>query len=112
YVGHPLALPSFPTRRSSDLAARRERVRSDGGHDTGVACDRLLEPFFELVEIALEPGRVPDRRKGGHAQAPVCSATMPPANVLYVTCSKPASRIRPASSSGPGKRRTLAGRYA
>src|SRR5579859_2491480 len=97
--------------RPQSLPTGRERIRADCGADAGMARDGLLQPLLELVEIALEPGRIADRGESGHVRVPVCSATMPPANVRYATCSNPACSSSAASSAGGGKRRTLAGRY-
>ena len=98
-------------QRPEPLAARVQRIARGGGNDPSVRADGLLQPLLELLEVEVEPGRVPDRRqRAGHVASPMWSATIPPAKVRYETSAKPAEPIRSASSSGPGKRRTLAGR--
>ena len=49
-------------------------------------------------------------RLRAHARSPTCSATIPPASSRCRTFANPARCIASARSSGPGNRRTLAGR--
>src|SRR6266545_1271146 len=78
-------------QRAQPFASRGERLLADRGDDSRVRLDRPLEPHLELVEVDVEAGSAADfLERGRHRLTPVCSATIP---------------------SGPGKRRTLAGRY-
>src|SRR4029079_581842 len=97
--------------RPQPLAAGCERLAPDLGHDPVVAPDRNCQPFLELGEICVEAGGLTQLGERAHRAPAVCSATMPPANVRWRTASKRAAAISADSSSGPGKRRTLAGRY-
>src|SRR5262249_27497730 len=98
-------------QRPQPLAAR-ERVGARGGDDARVAAHRRVEPGLELAEVRREPGRLADLRQPRHDASPTWGATIPPASRRKRTLSTPASPSSAASSSGPGKRRTLAGRYA
>src|SRR5205085_11085055 len=96
--------------RAKALPARCERFLADRGDDAGMRLDRALEPCLENVEVLVQPASRADvGQRRCHSLTPVCSATIPPANRRYSTSRKPA--ICAARSSGPGKRRTLAGRY-
>ena len=98
-------------QRAQPLATRGERLAADLRDDSLVAADRMLEPIFELGQVRLEARCLAQLGEGGQWAVPVCSATIPPAKVRKRTSRKPAVAIRFASSSGPGNRRTLAGRY-
>ena len=73
-----------------------------------------LEPLLEPLEVGVEPGRGADGGERVHSALLVAAwrATMPPPSRRqpYLRRS-PRRRIAAPSSSGPGKRRTLAGRY-
>src|SRR5205823_10964610 len=97
-------------QRPQPLAARGERLVPRGRDEAGMARDRTRQTLLERVEILLEALGLADRRKR-HRASPTCRATIPPANVLYRTRSKPQRSRSAASSAGGGKRRTLAGRY-
>ena len=97
--------------RPEALTASLERLGADRGDDAPVGRDRRLEPVLELLEIGVEAGRRAQVGERAQAAAPRCSATMPPASRRNETSPKPASRSSAARSSGPGNRRTLAGRY-
>ncbi len=92
------------------LTAGGER-RGTGLRDrSGVAGDRLPQTLFQLLQVAVEPGRRPDSRKRAHRASPIRSTTIPPASSRWPTGWKPAARTRSPSSVGPMNRRTLAGR--
>src|SRR5207302_4692342 len=84
--------------RPQPLAAGRQRVRPDRSDDAGMARDGALEALLELVEVALEPGRLADRGENRHPATPVWRATIPPAKVRYETSTKPARPSSAASS--------------
>ncbi len=115
--GHrTLAVPLLHRRREEDeqrpepLASRRERVRADIAQATGKGADGVLEPVLEQVEVAVEPGSLPDGRQRVHRFVPTWRATIPPPMSFQPTPSKPARPNAAARSDGPGNRRTLAGR--
>src|SRR6185369_15005266 len=111
-----LPVPLFHRRREEDeqrpepLAARRERVRPDIAQAAWEGTDRVLEPVLEQVEVAVEPGSLPDGRQRVYRFVPTCRATIPPPMSFQPTPSKPARANAAARSEGPGNRRTLAGR--
>src|SRR5262249_51719977 len=85
-------------QRAQTLAPGAERVPRDGGDDPAVRAHGLLQALFELLEVEVEARCVADGCEGvGHAAFPVCSATIPPANVRYATSSKPAALMSSAS---------------
>src|SRR5207237_838594 len=73
--------------------------------------ERLGKTLLELLEVGVEPGGGPDGGDRAQRATPVWSATMPPAKSRQRISSNPASSRSFARSSGPGNRRTLAGRY-
>src|SRR3954447_1717430 len=93
------------------LPAGCEGLSTDLRDDAAVGADRVLETVLELAEVGVQPGRLTNLRKCAQTASAVCSATMLPAKRRKRTSRKPAAAISSASSSGPGKRRTLAGRY-
>ena len=99
-------------RGPQPLAAGRERLVPHGGDEARMRGDAPAEPLLERVEVAVEPGHGADLlQRGSHYTAsPTCSATIPPAKRWNLTSSKPHPASSSASSSGHGKRRTLAGR--
>src|SRR5689334_10069354 len=97
-------------QRAEPLAAGGERLAPHLGDDPLVSPDGRLEPVLELDEVGVEARRLSQLCERAQRASAVCSATMPPANVRKRTESNPAAAINVASSSGPGKRRTLAGR--
>ena len=99
--------------RPQALAAGRERLGADLADEPGMGADRALEPHLEQLEVGVEPGRRADGGERAHSAllVAVCSATIPPPSSRQRISPKPARRIASARSSGPGKRRTLAGRY-
>ena len=98
-------------QRPQPLPAGGERLRTDLRDDAPVGADRMLQTVLELAEVGVQPGRLTDLCECAQTASAVCSATMPPAKSRKRTSRKPAAAISSASSSGPGKRRTLAGRY-
>src|SRR4051812_2176391 len=101
-------------RGTQPLATCGERLVADRCNQAGMRRDRAREPLLERIEIAVEPRRGPDvreRRTRHEAASPTWSATIPPAKRRNSTPSKPHAPSSAASSSGPGKWRTLAGRY-
>ena len=77
----------------------------------GMARHRPVEQLLDLGQVVGQAGRGPDcLERGAHRAVAVCSATIVPPKRRKLVASNPASSIRPASSSAPGKRRTLAGR--
>ena len=98
--------------RAQALAAGRERVGADLADEPGMGADRALEPLLEQLEIGVEARGGADGGERAHAALLVAawSATMPPPSRRQPISPKPARRIASPSSSGPGKRRTLAGR--
>ena len=89
------------------------RVRTERG---AVALGHLGQPRLGALEQARErraAGRE-HRSKlslgGVHRRVPAWIAMIPPAVRIQRTSLRPAAAIRAASSSGPGKRRTLLGR--
>src|SRR5207253_10600896 len=100
--------------RTHPLAARGERLVADRGDDPRMRRDRPRQALLERVEVRVEAGSLADRgERRGHEDpaCPTCKATIPPARKRNETSSKPARPSIAASSSGPGKRLTLAGRY-
>ena len=98
-------------QRPQPLPAGGKRLRTDLRDDAAVGADRMLQTVLELAEVGVQPGRLTDLRECAQTASAVCSATMLPAKSRKRTSRKPAAAISSASSSGPGKRRTLAGRY-
>src|SRR5439155_15781170 len=98
-------------QRAQPLAPGGERLRAHLGDDTSICADGPLEPLLQIGEIGVEAGGVANLGQRAHATSAVCSATMPPAKSRTRTSRNPAAAIISASSAGPGKRRTLAGRY-
>jgi hypothetical protein len=99
-------------QRAQPLAACRERFGADFGDDAAIRNDGALESLLEIGEVRVEPGRLADLcQRAQRTASAVCNATIPPAKSRNCTSRKPAALISSASSSGPGKRRTLAGRY-
>ena len=94
-------LEDLEERLTAAVQAQPGLVAAVGG-EALVAGGKRLRPL--LVFLAAPPGEA-------HAASPVCRATIPPAKSRQRTFSNPAARRSSASSSGPGKRRTLAGRY-
>ncbi len=95
------------------LSAGRQRLGADATDQAGVRADGAFEAQLEHVEVGVEPGRRANRGERAHARLfAVCSATIPPARRRQRISSNPLRSIAAASSRGPGKRRTLAGRYA
>ena len=75
------------------------------------ATDRV-EELLDLVEVLGETGGGADGlERGAHRAVAVCRATIEPPKSRNRAPSNPVSSISAASSSAPGKRRTLAGRY-
>ena len=76
-----------------------------------IAAGWTEEQLLDLGQVVREAGGRSNRLEGGAQRAvAVCSATIEPPKRRKLVPSKPASSIRPTSSSAPGKRRTLAGR--
>ena len=100
-------------QRPEPLPSRCERFVADGGNQPGMGGDGPREPLLERVEVLVEAGSLTDRGERGHSAGtcPTCNATIPPPSRRNETASKPAAPSRRANSCGPGKRRTLAGRY-
>ena len=96
--------------RPQPLAAGGEGFPADFGDDSVIPPDGGLEPILELGEVRVQAGRLAELRESAHVASAVCRTTIPPAKVRWRTESKPAAAISLDSSSGPGKRRTLAGR--
>ena len=111
-----LAFPLLRRGREEDeerpepLPARGERVRPDIPEAPGKHGDSALQPVLEQVEVAVEPGSLPDGRQRVYRFVPTCRATIPPPMSFQPTPSKPARPNAAARSEGPGNRRTLAGR--
>ena len=107
-------------QRPETLAAGVDGVPADGRDDPRAMLDGSREPLLELVEVrscflqkrlGAQGLRLPSGDESPGAVA-TWRATLPPPSSLYRTSSKPALAKSAAKSSGPGKRRTLAGRYA
>ena len=98
-------------QRAQPLAAGLQRLGADRRDDAAMRRHGRLEPLLELLEVRVEPGRRAQVGEGAQRACPSCSATIPPARSRNETSAKPARSSRAASSSGPGNRRTLAGRY-
>jgi hypothetical protein len=96
--------------RPQTLATGRERFAADLRNEARLGPHGRGQTALEVLEIGVEARGLADRRKAQLA-TPMCSATIPPPKVRQRTSSNPAARTSSASSSGPGKRRTLAGRY-
>ena len=101
----PLAVvrDELDQQRPQPLAAGVHRGDSEPFDEPGIRRDDLAQPQLHLLEIRLDRG-------DAHAAVPVCSATIPPASRRKSTSAKPCASISAARVSGPGKRRTLAGR--
>src|SRR2546425_9877523 len=95
---------------SQPLAAGGERLRSDFGDDASIRTDRVLQALLEILEVSVEAGRIQNLGESRQSTSAVCRATIPPAKSRTRTSRNPAAPIFSASSTGPGKRRTLAGR--
>ncbi len=99
--------------RPQPLSAGRQRLGADPPDEAGMRPDRPLEPQLEHVEVGVEAGRRANGGERAHARLlAVCRATIPPARSFQRISSNPLRSMAAASSLGPGKRRTLAGRYA
>src|SRR5438067_3037058 len=101
-------------RRTQPFTAGPERLVAHRRHEAGMGRDGACQPFLERVEVVVEPRHRTDVLEAcGHAApaSPPWRATIPPAKSRNSTPSKPQRPSRSARSSGPGKRRTLAGRY-
>src|ERR1700724_3050107 len=98
-------------QRSQPLAAGGERLRTHLGDDASIRPDRELQPLLQVAEVPLEAWGFANLGERAHTASAVWSATMPPAKSRTRTLRNPAAWIISPSSSGPGKRRTLAGRY-
>ena len=101
-------------RRAAGAAACRRRESASRETDaTSPPCERTVScsRSSSSSRYGRRPGVSRIVASALTRPCPMCSATIPPANVRYWTSSSPDSRISAASSSGPGKRRTLAGRY-
>ncbi len=96
-------------QRTQPLAAGRERLAADHRYQPWMRLDGRRQTLFEVLEIGVEPRALADRRQA-HDATPVCNATIPPAKNRWSTSMNSADRSTSASSAGPGKRRTLAGR--
>ena len=97
--------------RAETLPARRERVGPDVGHEAGVSRHRFGEACLDCLEIDAQTGsraHVLERR--AHRATAVCRATIVASEEPEPDRAEPGDSIAPASSSAPGKRRTLAGR--
>ena len=79
----------------------------------GMARHRSLEQVLDLGQVVGQTGSGTDRlERGAHRAVAVCSATIvPPKQAEAAPRGSPRRRSGRASSSAPGKRRTLAGRY-
>jgi hypothetical protein len=66
-------------QRPQALASGRERFRADVGHDTGVAPDGCGQPLLDLLQVRVQTWQSPHVGERGHARAPTCRATIPPA---------------------------------
>jgi hypothetical protein len=97
--------------RSQPLPSGGERLDPDAADEAGRGAGDGLEPGLQLREVGCEPRGLADRGERVQRATPVWSATIPPPRRRNPTSAKPASPRRRASSSGPGKRRTDAGRY-
>src|SRR5262249_32020105 len=97
--------------RPEPLTPGRERARTDRCHEARVLGDTAAELRLDLGQGLVAPGCRASDPEGGHAGfTPTCSATMPAPSSRYVTSVNPAFSKSALRSSGPGKRRTLAGR--
>ena len=94
--------------RTQPLPAGADRVPPDRRNETRIALHGLREPLLELDEVRM--GVLEDGLGAHEGRSPTCSATLPPPRSLKRTFSNPAATKSAARSSGPGKRRTLAGR--
>ena len=98
------------------LAARGERAAGVAGQLGAVAAGHLGEPRLGALEqagelLAARPEHRPELCLSRvHDAVPAWMAMIPPAVRIQCTSSRPAAAMRAASSSGPGKRRTLEGR--
>jgi len=97
--------------RPKPLSSGRQSIRANLRNEAGVMRNGIGKPRFHLDEVFVEPGRCTHDLQGAYGLTPVWSATVPPPRSSYWTLSKPARPISADRSSGPGKRRTLAGRY-
>jgi len=99
-------------RRAKSLSPGSERSLRDSGDETGVRGDSLGQALLYELEVRVEPRRRSQRLERAHGcRSPVCNATTPPPSSLNETRWKPARSNAAERSSGPGKRRMLAGRY-
>jgi hypothetical protein len=119
---HRVARAEEHDQRAQPLAAGAERVRRvaaqllavarpDGRQALLAACEGARQARASGGEHRLEPGQagsLPGRH--AHDFTPRWIAMIPPAVTTQRTRSSPAAARRPASSSGPGKRRTELGR--
>src|SRR5215211_2733073 len=96
--------------RAQPLAAGGESRSARLGGRPGMARNGGLQALFERGEVVVEPRHL-DGGEGAHAASPTSRTTMPPPSSLVSTVANPAARTSARSSSGTGKRRTLAGRY-
>ena len=103
--------------RAQPLSSRGERPLGVPGELPAVAASHLGQAILRAHEQRGELGaargqhRAELRLSGVHgSRVPACSAMMPPAVRIQRTSTSPAAAMRAASSSGPGKRRTLDGR--
>ena len=102
--------------RPEPLSAGRERAARVARELLAVALRHLREPRLGALEqigqrrAARRQHRAELCLGGVQGLLPAWMAMMPPAVRIQRTSASPAAAIRAASSSGPGKRRTLLGR--
>ena len=114
------APPAGVERKTSSGRSRLPPAASVSAPDLAEAArvrgDRVLEPVLEQVEVAVEPGSLPDGRERVHRLVPTCSATIPPPISFQPTlveagaaeCGGQIRRARGSAARSPGGRCTPA----